>query len=349
MREQAPDRFAEYDFVEALDRCRNAAAALLGARPEEIALGPNTTFGLNLAATLLPQLCRQQRRPLEDATVLVSDREFPANVLPWLGLRRRGVKVEIMASDADGFPREDAMIQRLRRGDVAMLAVSAVQFATGYRADLVRLGAACRDAGARFVVDAIQGAGVQPIDVRAAAIDILACGGQKRLCAPHGSGFAWVSEELCRNAEPPLRSWLSLTSASDFNRLLDYHAPLVSDARRFEQGSLAVQDQLAARISIELLLEAGIETIAAHTRAILEPLYDWVDASPVARLASPPPGPAASSIVCIALPDPEAVHARLVRNGVVCAMREGTLRFSAHVYNTRDEIDGLVRLLDEVE
>lgn len=348
MRAEEPRRFSQYDFAAALDRCRGAAARLIGASAEEIALGPNTTFGLFLAATLLPQVCRRQGRPLEDATVLVSDREFPANVLPWLGLRRRGVRVELLATDRHGFPREDAIIERLTRGDIAMVAVSAVQFASGYRADLHRLGHACRHAGALFVVDAIQAAGATPIDVSDQPIDILSCGGQKWLCAPHGSGFAYVRRELCERLEPPLRGWLSTTAAADFSSLLDYRAPLVDDARRFEQGSLAVQDQLALAHSIELVLEVGVDAIARHIRSVSRPIFEWIDATPAIRRASPPPGPHASAIVCIEVDDPGPVFDALTHAGVVCATREGVLRFSPHFYNTREEIDGLVDLLDRI-
>ncbi|HUF12836.1 MAG TPA: aminotransferase class V-fold PLP-dependent enzyme [Longimicrobiales bacterium] len=348
MREEQPGRFAEFDFVEALERCRRAAASLIGASSHEIALGPNTSFGLYLAASLLPQACRVDGRAPQETTILVSDREFPANVLPWMGLRRLGFRLEIATTDERGFPREEALVERVGRGDVALLAVSSVQFASGYRSDLRRLGAACREAGTLFVVDAIQSAGALPIDVRACSIDILACGGQKWLCAPQGSGFAYVRRELCARLEPPLRGWLAVTSSEDFGSLLDYDAPLFDDARRFELGSPAIQDQLALAHSIELLLEVGVDNIEAHTREILEPLHEWIGAAARARLASPAPGAAASPITCVALPEPDAAFERLARARVVCALREGVLRFSPHLYNTRDEIDALVRILDEV-
>ena len=348
MRAEAPDRFAAFDLMEATARVRRAAATLIGADPREIALGTGTSFGLYLAAELYPQFCAQAGRRLEARMLLVSDREFPANVLPWLDLGRRGARVEVLPTDEHGFPREELLLERIARGDVGLVAVSAVQFASGYRADLTRIGAACQRVGALFVVDAIQAAGAAPIDVRTSSIDILACGGQKWLCAPHGSGFAYVRDTLCDRLEPPLRGWLALSSAEDFSSLLDYDAPLLGDARRFEIGSPAVQDQFALAHSIELLLEVGIESIEAHIAGLLEPLRDWIDAHPRARLASPPHGQNASAIVCVALPDAEQVYERLTRNGVVCALREGLIRFSPHVYNTRDEMAGLIHMLDEV-
>lgn len=348
MRAEAPDRFAAFDLMEATARVRRACAALIGAEPGEIALGPGTSFGLYLAASLFPQFCAEGGRRLEQTTLLVSDREFPANVLPWLGLGRAGARVEVLPTDEQGFPREELLLERLARGDVGLLAVSAVQFASGYRADLARLGAACRGAGALFVVDAIQAAGAAPIDVRACSIDVLACGGQKWLCAPHGSGFAYVRADLCDRLEPPLRGWLAVSTADDFNYLLDYDAPLLDDARRFEVGSPAVQDQLALAHSVELLLETGIDAIEAHIASLLEPLRRWIDAHPRARLASPPAGPHASAIVCVALPDAVGVYERLTQRGVVCALREGLIRFSPHVYNTKEEMAGLIQMLDGV-
>ncbi|HEX6588953.1 MAG TPA: aminotransferase class V-fold PLP-dependent enzyme [Longimicrobiales bacterium] len=347
MRAERPDRFAAFDLMEATARVRRAAATLVGAEAAEIALGPGTSFGLYLAASLFPQHCARAGRPLEATTLIVSDREFPANVLPWRDLGRAGARVEVLPTDEQGFPREDLLLERLARGDVGLLAVSAVQFASGYRADLARLGAACRSAGALFVVDAIQAAGAIPIDVRACSIDILACGGQKWLCAPHGSGFAYVRRELC-DLEPPLRGWLALSTAEDFGSLLDYDAPLLGDARRFEIGSPAVQDQFALAHSIEMLLEVGIDAIESHIAALLQPLHDWIDAHPRARLGSPAPGSNASAIVCVALPDAARVYERLTEKRVVCAVREGLIRFSPHVYNTKEEMAGLIHSLDEV-
>ena len=347
MRAHDPERFAAFDLLAALDRARNAAARLVGAGVDEIALGNGTSFGLYLAATLYPRHCEATGRRIEDTTVLVSDREFPANVLPWIGLRAAGARVEVMPADANGFPDEARLLERIARGDVGLFAVSAVQFATGYRADLERFGDACRQAGALFVVDAIQAAGAAPLDVRRCAIDVLACGGQKWLLSPHGSGFVYVRRELCRELEPPLRGWLALQTDEHFNSLLDYDAPLHEDARRFELGSPAPQDLVPFAAAVEMLLDIGIGEIAAHIDSLNAPLRAWVDAHPRAALASPV-GDAQSAIVCVALPDAQAVHTRLTREHVVCALREGRIRFSPHLYNTKEEMDGLLHLLERI-
>ena len=344
---EEPERFAAFDLMGALARCRVACARLVGADTAEIALGPSTSFGLYLAATLFPQHCERVGRRIDDVIVLVSDREFPANVLPWLGLRAHGARVEIVPTDERGFPDEEAVLARIALGDVGLFAVSAIQFASGYRADLERIGRACRDAGALFVVDGIQALGATPVDVRAAHIDVLACGGQKWLLAPHGSGFVYVRRELCA-LEPPLRGWLALERDASFNSLLDYDAPLYDDARRFEIGSPAPQDLVPLSESVELLLEVGIHNVAEHIETLSQPLRAWIDAHPRATLASPGTGTAVSAITCLALPDAPAAHARLTRAGVVCALREGVIRFSPHLYNTKDEMEGLIHTLEGI-
>ena len=169
----APHLLPDRDLQAVLQQAREVLARLVNAEPAEIALATNTSHGLNLAARALPI------KPGD--TVLLSDREFPANVYPWLRLRQGGVNVELVPCTAQGWPDEDRLVERLADPAVRVLAVSFVQFANGYRADLARLGAACRANGAFLVVDAIQGVGNTVLDLRETPVDVLACGGQKWL------------------------------------------------------------------------------------------------------------------------------------------------------------------------
>jgi len=175
----APHLLPDRELQAGLQAARAAVARLLNAEPAEIALATNTSYGLNLAARALP-LARGD-------VVVVSDREFPANVYPWLLLKKQGIQVELAPCTPEGWPDEDFLVERLHDPRVRVLAVSFVQFSNGYRADLARLGAACRANGTFLVVDGIQGVGSSVLDVRETPIDILACGGQKWLLSPWGS------------------------------------------------------------------------------------------------------------------------------------------------------------------
>lgn len=331
-----------------LCRAREAIARLIGATAEEIALTSNTNHAINLAAGFLRRASRIPGMDRGRRRILVSDREFPANVYPWLALEREGMILERVETDALGRPREDALIERLENADdIAAFSLSAVQFATGYRADLHRLGRICRERGILFVVDAIQAVGIVPIDVREMAIDILACGGQKWLCSPFGTGFAFVRRELVPFLEPDLPGWLAFTASSDFCHLVDYGNEYVPDARRFEVGTLAFQDFAGLGESVTLLHEIGPERILEHVLEVQEPLIAWAsERDDVVLLSDLAPG-RRSGIVCFRTPDNDAVAAALANAGVRCVVREGAIRLSPHFYNTVEEMERVVTVLQD--
>ncbi len=329
------------DLMGALSAARTHAARLIGASAFEIALAPNTQVAINVAANAV--LERADHRH----TILVSAGEFPANVYPWLALRHHGLTVELIPLDDRGFPREEVMLERIADGDVVAVSVSFVQFASGFRADLAALGAACRAHDVLFVVDAIQGLGALPLDVRALGIDVLACGGQKWLCSPWGSGFTYIAGELIGTFEPTYPGWLSYKGSADFSSLTSYDTALHDDARRFEVGSIAFQDQLGMAVSIEHLLAIGISAIWQHILTLQQPIVEWAAQRDVA-IANDLTPERRSGILCIRPPDPAAAHAALLEAGVACAFREQSIRLAPHWYNTQDEIGRVLEVLDTV-
>ena len=325
------------DLIAALASARRAAARLVGADAGEIALGWNASYGINLAAHCLP---------IErGSTIVVSDREFPANVYPWMA--RREARLETVPPDAGGRPDEARLLERLDRGDVSIFALSSVQFGTGYRADLERFGRFCRERGIFFVVDAIQSLGQRPLDVRAAEIDVLATGGHKWLCSPWGTGFAYVRRELIQRMEPAWVGWTGMTAAAALEGVMDYAWSPRSDARRFEGGTLAFDLFAGMAESIGLLLEVGVERIAAHLDDALEPLLAWLRATPEVEVVSDLDPAYRSAIVSFRPPAAERVFEALRAAGVTCALRSGAIRVAPHLYNTRSELERVVEILDE--
>jgi cysteine desulfurase/selenocysteine lyase len=332
----APHLLADRSLHGHLADARTAAARLLNADVSEIALATNTSYGLNVAALSLPI------RPGE--VVLVSDKEFPANVYPWLLLRERGVTVELAPTTTRGWPDEAYLLERLRDPRVRVLAVSHVQFSNGFRADLRSLGDACRANGTFLVVDAIQALGQCPLDVRTVPVDILACGAQKWLLSPWGSGFLYVRRDLISHLEPKVAGWLAFEGTDDFTRLTDYDPTFRSDARRFELATLPFQDFLGMAESVGLLLELGVERIQTYLRHVVRPLHDAAAAG-IIELVSPTDGTHESAIVCVRTSHvAESFHA-LKQAGVVCVMREGAIRLSPHCYNTVEEMERVVKIL----
>lgn len=325
------------DLVHALVAARRAAARLVGADPAEIALGGNASYGINLAAHCLPV------EP--GTTIVVSDREFPANVYPWMG--RADLRLETVPTDALGRPDEARLLERLDEGDVSIFALSSVQFATGYRADLERFGAFCRERGIFFVVDAIQSLGQLPMDVRAARVDVLATGGHKWLCSPWGTGFAYVRRELIERMQPAWVGWTGMNSSASLESLVEYQWSPRADARRFEGGTLPFDSFAAMAESIGLLLEVGVERIERHLQGVLEPVVDWLARRPEVEVVSDLDPARRSAILSFRPPEPASVFDALRLAGVTCSLREGAIRLAPHLYNVRSEAERVVEILEQ--
>lgn len=319
-----------------LGGARAAAGRLINAPAGDIALATNTSYGINLAAAGLPL-----RR---GDVVLVSDDEFPANVYPWMRQASRGAEVKLVPLLKEGWPDEERIMEEMRDPRVRVLAVSLVQFASGYLVDLDRLSRAARDTGTWLVVDAIQGLGTVPVDVSRTPVDVLACGGQKWLLSPWGSGFVYVRREIREEIQIPWAGWLAYKGNDDFTRLTRYNTELHDDARRFELVTLPFQDLMGMVPSIELLLELGIEGIRAHIRELHRPVLEWADANGV-RVASPR-GEHGSGMLCIAPPEPGRAMELLEKAGVVTSFREGAIRLAPHCFNTREEMERVCEVLE---
>jgi cysteine desulfurase/selenocysteine lyase len=332
----APYRLPDRILFGALTEARRTAARLIGADPDEIALATNTSYGINLAARALP---------LEPGDIVLGcEREFPANVYPWMALRARGIDFELAPTSAEGWPDEDYLVQRMGDPRVRVLAISLVQFSNGYTVDLARLSNAARATNTLLVVDAIQGLGQMPVDVRATPVDILASGAQKWLLSPWGSGFVYVRRELLTELPPADVGWLAFEGTDDFTRLTNYDPTLRRTGRRFELVTLPFQDFAGMSASVGLLLEIGIAAIQEHLRAVCEPVIEWAERRGV-RLASPR-GAHASAITCVEVPAVDAAYRALRAGGIVATVREGAIRLSPHLYNTPEELARVAEVLD---
>jgi selenocysteine lyase/cysteine desulfurase len=329
-----------------LATARAHCARLIGAASDEIALVPNTSTGLHVASLALPVA--------PGRAILSHAAEFPANVTPWtLRARHDGRPYETIPLGDDGLPDQAALIARIGSGDVGLVAISWVSYLSGDRADLAAVGAACRAAGAWFVVDAIQGVGATPLDVSRLSIDVLACGAQKWLRAPWGSGFAYVRRELVSRLEPGTGGWLSTQHSHDLSRIARVDLDYLDDARRFEVATLAYQDFVGLNASLDSLFQATPAVVYSQIAALASRLADGLAAIPgLTMLTARDPARRAGIVSCLST-DP-GVRERLAAAGVICSIRDIALgplhgmliRLSPHVYNTPDEIDAVLCTLD---
>ena len=319
-----------------LSESRYLSARLINATESEIALMPNTTTGLNIAAHALP---------LGDGDVVLTfDGEFPSNVYPWLRLAPKGVTLELIPRTAEGWPDEARLHERLREPRVKAVVVSLTQFANGYTVDLAALSRVTRERGVYLVVDAIQAVGQLQVDVHATPVDFLACGAQKWLLSPWGTGFLYVRKELCTTLEPTFAGWAAFQGTDDYTRLTAYDPRLWPDARRFELITIPVQDFAAMNASVGLLLQVGIDNIAEHLLQLHRPVIQWAAKSGAAITSHT--GERGSGILCLRpRGDVAMAYQWLQASGVQCSLREGSIRLSPHLFNSEADLSRLIELL----
>lgn len=335
--------------VERRERLRGALGNLVGAASDQIGLVANTTAGVLAVALGLPW--RRGDR------VLVFDGEFPTNITPWQQAARRH-ELELVWMQSDDF-RTDRPValerfeDHLKQG-VRLVAVSAVQFTTGQRMPLEAMGELCRAYGAELFVDAIQAAGVVPLDVDRMGIDYLACGSHKWLMAPEGTGFVYVAPRCASSLEPDVAGWLSHEDAFAFLTRapgeLRYDRPFQAGARMAEAGTPNTLGAAGLEASLGLLTRLGIGAIFEHVQAwqdLVEPgLVERGFES--ARMIDPE---GRSGILSVRPQDPALAPLwaqALTERGIACASPDGWLRFSPHWPNAISEADRVLAAVDAI-
>lgn len=333
--------YLETTWYAQLGRLRAVLAGMIGASAGEIALLKNTSEGLATVAAGLTW------RPGD--RIITTAVEYSSNMYPWMDLSRRcGVELVVVPArtrdDGALVVSEDELIAEIACPRTRLLAVSHVQFATGQRMDIVRLGEACRAAGVRFCLDAIQTVGVLPVDVNAAHVDYLAADGHKWLLGPEGAGFLYVRRERMEELRPPMLGWNSVRNPFAFGT---YDLTLKPDASRYECGTLTIPAFLALLASAELLAGAGVAFVAGRLKALGDHLGAGLRARGY-RIVSPRDGQRWGGSVCFRREGLDsAAEAIRLRNEhrIEVVAREGNLRASPHFYNTTDELDLLLDAL----
>jgi selenocysteine lyase/cysteine desulfurase len=311
------------------ERTRALAARLLGARdPHEVAFVENTSSGLSLVAQGLPWEAGDN--------VVGAACEFPSNVYPWTQLGERGVEYRPIP-ERDGRVEEDEVLAAVD-GRTRVVALSWVEYSNGCRFDLARIAAACRERGALFVVDAIQGLGALALDVEREGVDVCAAAAHKWLLGPEGTALLYVSDRVIERIRPARSGWRSMRHKYDWTRLeIDW----AEGAKRYECGTLNALGIHALGESLGLLLDLEPRQVEQRVLALAGRAAEGL-----ARLGFQPIGsrPPASGIVTAVHPGraAEELVEALAARGVVVAARAGRLRVSAHVYNSEEEVDRLL-------
>lgn len=319
-------------WVEDCEALRRAAAAMLQCESGEIAVTKNTSEGLSAVANGLDW------RPGDIVVGLASD--FPANYLPWRALQtRRGVRFRSLEFRDGALDLAD--LDRACEG-ARLVALSYVHFLTGFRWDMAAVGEICRRRGCLLVVDAVQGMGAFPIDVKACGLHALSASGHKWLLGPEGCGVLYIDRDWMHEVEPMEFGWTNLEGFEAYR----CDGRLRPDAGRFECGTLNSVGCAGLRASIEFLNSIGTQTTSTAIHGLVERLLDGARVLGY-EAAARRDRSNGSGIVSLRKPgvNSAATVGMLLANRVSTSERMGWVRVAPHVYNTSAEIDRLLELL----
>jgi len=317
--------------------CRHMGAQLIGCDPDDISIIRSTSEGLSLIAGGLEWSKGDE--------VLVGEEEFAANVSPWLSLERLGVRV-VRYPQPDG--RVDPAVVADHVDDrTRVLAVSWVAFHTGWIAPLAQLGKLCRDAGCLLVVDAIQGLGVVPMDMRLLGADAVVADSHKWLLGPEGAGLMATTPDLRHRLQPAISGWrnVQLGIGDLFLNRLQH----LADGRRFEPGAANDIGVAGMAAALDILTTVEQPTIQSRVELLSRQLtriliaHGW-------DVLSPGSGHPIAGIVAARHPsvEPREAARRLNERKIVCSVRQGYLRLSPHFYITRGELEAFDRILEKI-
>lgn len=337
----APHRIADDTFNLVPQRLKRALGRLINAPAEDIILGNSTSYGLHLLANGIPWRAGDE--------VLLVDGDFPANILPWLGLRKRGVVVRLIQS-RDAVLQADELQEHFTER-TRLFCISWVNSFTGHAVDIQSLGEVSRTSNVLFVLNGSQAIGTRPLNVATAPVDAVTSCGFKWLCGPYGTGFCWMRPKLRDSLEYNQAYWLTMQSGRDLNLMREREITIRNDLGASTYDVFCTANFLNFMpwtASVEYLLKQGLEQIETSNATLVSRFIDGLDAKKY-ELVSPREEVARSTLVVTTHRQPDRnieLYQALKNAGIEVALREGNLRLSPHLYNRAEEIDRALSVLN---
>jgi selenocysteine lyase/cysteine desulfurase len=328
------------DWCRTYEETRESAARLVNARPHEIAFMRNTSDALSAVANGIDWQ--------EGDNVVSCDVEFPSNIYPWLRLREAfGVNMKL-AQERDGRIDADELLSLIDDRTRAVT-ISWVQFASGYRSNLARIGKFCRERNIIFCIDAIQGLGGLKLDVERDFVDAFAADAHKYLIGPEGIALLYISDRVIGRIKPTVLGWTSVKNYEQFShRAIDYKLDYREGAGRFECGTLNTAGVYGLRAAIDLFHEVGPERIEDHLLSLSDYVAERLTSKGYNVVSSRKPGETSAIVTCThERHAPRELWQLLRAKNIQTAPRMNRLRISPHFYNIREEVDSLLAALPD--
>jgi selenocysteine lyase/cysteine desulfurase len=316
-------------WVEEYEAARRTFANFLGASPEEVAVLPSASAGINSIASALS--FRERKK------VVLGAFDFPTMGHIWLSQRSRGAEVKFVEPDGDRLPGEkyESLIDR----ETMIVPVAGICFMNGWRSEVKKIVSYAHARGALVLLDDYQDCGTRPADVKDLDVDIYVAGTLKYLLGPPGLAMMYVRPELTKTLVPTISGWFAQANPFAFDvRKLD----LASTARRFEAGTPAIPNLYAAKAGIILLQSIGLQEVADHISRLAAALMRGARELGI-QLKTPPES--VGPLVVLRCKDSQALVTKLAERRIVVSNRHDGLRFGLHVYNTLEDVEAALEIL----
>jgi selenocysteine lyase/cysteine desulfurase len=336
LKERSEEALDDYwAFKAVADETKEMIGEMINCSGDRIAFLDNTTNGIIWLAQGIDW------KPGD--RIILNDVEFPANVYPFLQLKEKGVEVDLIKS-TNGIVTAEEVIESIKP-QTRLISISFVQFLSGYRIDLEKIGKVCKEKEIIFSVDSIQGLGAVRLDVKKFNIDFLANGTQKWLLGLQGLAFIYVRKELQEKMKSAPIGWLAVKDAWN---LLDFDITTKETAERFQPGTLNNLGIYAFNSSLKLFNEFGFyeieKQVLSNSKYFIDELAKIGYKSPLISF----PEMHLSGIVSFKSENAQKIFEVLSQKKIVCSLREGYIRFAPHFYNTTQEIDFVIDTLKNI-
>ncbi len=335
-KESANQASKEYfNWIKQVEAVRKSAASVINADSDEIAFTGNTSAGISIIASGFNWK--------EKDEVIIPVPDFPSNVYPWLNLKEKGVQVKFVQRQSGCINLKD--IEKKITPKTRMIALSSVDYLSGFAANLPELGNFCKKKGIFLFVDAIQSLGVIPLDVKECGIHFLSAGGHKWLTGPMGIGILFISRQVNELLTPFSLGWKSVINEEDFN--IDF--TLKKNALQFEPGTMNISGIFGLGAALNLLKEVGIPNIYYKVLRLNDIFRKHLDERGL-HIISPASRENRSGILSFKpRNDPVKCYNFLISKKIMLSLRNGNIRISLHFYNNEDDIAAFFRIFDELK
>ena len=318
-------------WVEEYEATRRAFAQFLGAEPDEVAVLPSASAGINSIASAVSFTDRKK--------VVLGSFEFPTMGHVWLSQRSRGAEIKFVEAIGNRLPAE--LYEGVIDKDTLIVPVTGLCFMNGWRSEIRKIVDLAHARGALVMIDDYQDCGTRPVDVKDLDVDIYVAGTLKYLLGPPGLAMMYVRSELIKSLAPTISGWFAQTNPFAFDvKTLD----LSPTARRFEAGTPAIPNLYAAKPGIHLLQSIGLAEVGEHIARLAAAL---VQGAREMGIELKTPIDTVGPLVVLKSKDSDALVAKLGASQIVVSNRHDGLRIAFHVYNTTDDVKAVLGVLKQ--